>query len=241
MIEIKVDTRDAIKYLDSVQRKQIPFATSVALNTTASEVQKDASSKMSVFDRPRSQTQRGVYVAKSTKADLRAVIGIKNRQNSRVPVAEYLYPNVEGGGRVDKRSEILLKNAGILPKTMQTRPGPDARLDRYGNMSRGQIVQIVSYFRAFGSIKTSGRGLAGETQSGKLNRGKRTTANNFFVIPGVGVFQRVGKNTLFILTFIAPQNYPKRYDFETIARVSASKRFQGNFDKALRRALATAR
>lgn len=243
MIEISVraDVKNATRWLDDVQRRQVPFATKIALNNTAFEVQKDASIGMTVFDRPRSQTIKGIFVTKATKTDQSAIVGIKSRKTGRIPVVEYLYPNIEGGGRVDKRSEVLLKNAGVLPKDMQTRPGPDARLDNYGNMSRGQIVQIISYFKAFGSINTSGRGFTGNTHSAKLNRGARKNSKSFYVIPGVGVFQRVGKKSLFVLTFISPQNYPKRYDFTTIAKVSAQRRFKGNFEKALRGALETAR
>ena len=165
---MRVDNEQATRALTDIQRRQIPFATSVALNNTAKDVQESLTSAMSVFDRPKSVTRKGTYLKRSTKSSLTAEVGLKSRAAGSVPVAEYLAANIEGSGRVDKRSETLLRNAGILPAGMQTRPGPDARLDAYGNMSRGQIVQILSYFKTFGSIHTSGRGKAGPTQSAKL-------------------------------------------------------------------------
>lgn len=240
IVSVHVDIKDTLRDLNAIQRKQVPFAASVALNRTAFDMQRDGSDAMSVFDRPRGQTLKGLYVLKSKKTDLTAIVGVKSRKTGRIPVSEYLQANIDGGGRVDKRSEILLKNAGVLPKDMQARPGPDARLDRYGNMSRGQIVQILSYFKAFGSIKTSGRGFDGDTKSQKLNRGKRATARSMFVLPS-GVYERRGRQVQYILTFTRPELYPRSYDFETIARASAARHFRGNFDKALRNALVTAR
>lgn len=241
MLTITVDAKATTRWLNDVQKKQIPFATSVALNKTAWGVHKALVDGMSVFDRPKDATRRGVWVDKSTKANLVATVGLKTRAKGRVPVAEYLAANIEGGGRVDKRSEILLRNAGILPAGKQTRPGPDAKLDSYGNMSRGQIVQIISYFKAFGSIESSGRGLRGGTKSAKLNASTRKRrALSLFATP-LGVFERRGKATAWLITFIDPQKYPKRFAFEAVAVAAANRQFGPNFDAALAHALATAR
>jgi hypothetical protein len=240
MITIQVDTKEVTRLLNDIQRKQIPFATSVALNKTAQDVQTSLVSAMGVFDRPKPFTLRGVYVSRSTKANLTATIGLKTRDKGG-PVSEYLSANITGGGRVDKRSEILLRNAGILPAGMQTRPGPDAKLDAYGNMSRGQIVKIISHFRAFGSIAASGRGKAGGTQSATLNRSTRKPkAQMLFVTPS-GIYERRGKTVLGLITFIQPQHYRKTYDFKGIATTVAQRKFDRNFDSALAHALSTAR
>jgi len=244
MIEISVqaDIKAATRWLDDVQRKQIPFATSVALNKTASDVQNALVSEMRVFDRPKPVTKRGVYVVKSTKTKLTAVIGLKSRSSGAAPVAEYLAPNIAGTRRMDKRSETLLKQAGVIPHGKQTRPGPDARLDQYGNMSRGQIVQIISYFRAFGGIKSSGRGRPYETQSEMLNAPakRKRTGVSLFVTP-IGIWERKGRNTKLIVTFTEPQAYSKKYDFDRVARTAAERQFDANFRQALGNALATAR
>lgn len=238
MISIQVDTRETTRWLNDVQRNQIPFAASVALNKTAQDVQAGLVSGMSVFDRPKPYTLRGVYVTRSTKANLTATIGLKTRDKGG-PVSEYLAANITGGGRVDKRSEILLRNAGILPAGKQTRPGPDARLDAYGNMSRGQIVQILSYFRAFGSIATSGRGKSGGTKSTKINAGK-TRTRALFATPS-GVYERRRGQVLGLITFMQPERYQKRYDFSRIAGDVVQRTFNSNFQSALSNALATAR
>ena len=48
------------------------------------------------------------------------------------------------GPRVDKASERNLRARGILPAGMFVVPAEGARLDQYGNMSRGQMIQILS-------------------------------------------------------------------------------------------------
>lgn len=245
-VDIHVDTRAAERYLTTVQRKQIPFAASLALNKTADQVRGALTDAMSVFDRPKAVTRKGVYVRRSHKTALTAEVGLKSRASGAPPVDEYLAANIVGTlpRRKDKRSEILLRNAGVLPPGMQARPGPGARLDQYGNMSRGQIVQIVSFFRAFGSVNASGRRpkSGATTRSVVLNAPKvRKKSSAIFFATKTGIWQRRGKRIAQVLTFINPQTYKKRYDFRRTAEHVVRKRFRANYEAALGRALATAR
>jgi len=241
------DIQKATRLLDDVQKKQIPFASSVALNKTASEVQDALNAGTHVFDRPKPLTRKATYFKRSTKSNLVAEVGLKQR-TAGGPVDEYLEAEVEGGRRADKRSEILLKRAGILPAGFQTRPGSGARLDAYGNMSRGQIVQILSYFRTFGGIEQSGRNGRKATLSARLNRrsGARAAVEYFVVPPGypglaTGIWQRKARKVAPVLIFIRPPVYRKRYDFYGIATSVANARIDRNFNDALRYALDTAR
>lgn len=246
-INVEADIKEATRHLDGVQRKQIPFAASVAINNTAKDVQGALSTETRVFDRPKPLTTKGTYLKRSTKASLTAEVGLKQRMFGG-PVNEYLLAEVEGGTRAMKRSEILLQRAGILPAGYQTRPGSGARMDSYGNMSRGQIVQILSYFKTFGGIETSGRNARNKTQSAKLNRSTRSRAAvEYFIVPdgypglATGVWQRKGRAVKPILIFIRPATYRKRYDFYGVAQKTAKSRLGQHFDAALRRALETAR
>lgn len=58
-----------------------------------------------------------------------------------------------GGQRRDKRSEVALQRAGILPRGMQlaipATPFPGSE-DGYGNLKGSFLVQLISYFQAFG-------------------------------------------------------------------------------------------
>jgi hypothetical protein len=244
-IDVKADVRAATRWLDNVQRKQIPFALSYAINETAKEVQGGLAKEMSVFDRPKPATVKGTFIKRSTKANLEAVIGLKTRAQG-TPTSEYLNAQINPGRREDKRSEILLQRAGILPAGYQTRPGSGARLDAYGNMSRGQIVQILSYFQTFGGIRESGRFKGKTTKSRAINRTGAATGKYFIVPDGyaglaTGVWKRQGRKIEPILIFIKPAIYRKRYDFYGVANKIVRTGFVRQFDKALQYALATAR
>jgi len=253
-INIQDDIKEATRWLSDIQKKQIPFATSVAINKTMREVHSELTREMSVFDRPKSYTQGGVFYKKSDKRDLTSVVGLKARGGMQgiagskgAPLNEYLDAQIEAGTRADKRSEILLQRAGILPAGYQTRPGSGASIDRWGNMSKGQIVAILSYFRTFGLIKESGRFKGRDTQSAKLNRGTRTRAVEYFVVPegmpglATGIWRRQGRKIEPILIFIRPAIYQKRYDFYGVATKVIRSKLDRHFNEAMAHALATAR
>lgn len=258
-IDVRADIRAATRWLDDVQRKQIPFALSYAINETAKDVQGGLAKEMSVFDRPKPATVKGTFVKRSTKTNLEAVIGLKTRAQG-TPTSEYLHAQINPGRREDKRSEVLLQRAGILPAGYQTRPGSGARLDAYGNMSRGQIVQILSWFKAFGGIAHSGRGRGTkelvngkfqtfyDTKSQILNRNmKKRRVYEYFIVPdgmpglSTGIWKRQGRKIEPILIFIKPPIYRKRYDFYGVANKIVRTNFVRQFDKALQYALATAK
>jgi hypothetical protein len=244
-IDVRTDIKAATRWLDDVQRKQIPFALSYAINETAKEVQAGLAAEMRVFDRPKPATVKGTFIKRSTKTNLEATIGLKTRTQG-TPTAEYLYAQVNPGGREDKRSEILLQRAGILPAGYQTRPGSGARMDAYGNMSRGQIVQILSYFQAFGGIKESGRFKGKTTKSRAINR-TGAVSGKYFIVPdgyaglATGVWKRQGRKIEPVLIFIKPPIYRKRYDFYGVASKIVRTTFVKQFDKALQYAMATAK
>jgi|WetSurMetagenome_2_1015567.scaffolds.fasta_scaffold372341_1 hypothetical protein len=244
-IDVQVDIRAATRWLDDVQRKQIPFALSKAINDTAKEVQEGLSKEMSVFDRPKPATVKGTFVKRSNKTNLEAIIGLKTRDQG-TPTSEYLHAQINPGTRADKRSEILLQRAGILPAGYQTRPGSGARLDAYGNMSRGQIVQILSYFQAFGGISESGRFKGRTTKSRAINRTGAATGKYFIVPDGyaglaTGVWRRQGHKIEPVLIFIKPAIYRKRYDFYGVANKIVRTSFVRQFDKAFQYAMSTAK
>ncbi|WP_230685410.1 hypothetical protein, partial [Streptococcus pneumoniae] len=75
-----------------------------------------------------------------------------------------------------------------------TIPGKEAKLDAYCNMSRGQIVAILSYFRTFGlvaqgagNIGSYGSDRSGNARfinTGRMNRAKKTRARDaYFFVP----------------------------------------------------------
>ena len=56
-----------------------------------------------------------------------------------------------------------------------------------------------------------------------------------------GVWERRGKHLKQVITFIKPQQYPKRYDFTRIATSTVQRQFNDRFKAAMDYALSTAR
>jgi hypothetical protein len=253
MITIKM-VGSAARMLQT-QQKQVRFAMLTAMNQTAFAIRAELAKRMPAeLDRPKPSTLKSIQVEKAKKEDLTAVIRYK-KSGEGVPSDRFLPHNVTGGGRPDKRSELMLSAAGLLPDGMQTVPGAAAQLDAYGNMSRGQIVSILSFFKTFGQARwketRTGRagGVAGDLlNSTRMNRAARSRSNKvyFVVMPGdprlpAGIWQRQNKSAKPILMFVRRGRYQPRIKMKETGRLVVKRDFNRLFDAAYSRALATAR
>lgn len=230
--------------------KQVAFATSKAINATAKLVQDEEQKAISSkFDRPKMQTVKATRIVYSNKTNLRAIVSLKDRAGG-IPAAEYLHPNIGSSGtqpRNYKRSEFMLRRQGILPDGLFTVPGKGARLDQYGNMSRGQIVQILSYFQSFGKTALNSKRMnmtaAGREKAVRQQR-------QYFVIPVAdrksklypGIWQETpGRGITPVLMFVSRPMYKAIYDFAGLGEKVVRSRFRSEFDAALADALRTAK
>jgi len=152
--EIKfVGLSEVINNLDQLAKSQLPYAMSRTLNETAKQVKTELVRQMSIkLDRPTPYTRNALYMQAATKNNLVAEIGYKGRWEAGKgnPPVNWMYPLIEGVPRNTKRYEAALRRIGILPHGMAIVPGDACPLDAYGNIPRGLIIQILSYFRAFG-------------------------------------------------------------------------------------------
>lgn len=150
-MDMKIDLNQA-KLLEGKMKNialhKLPSAYKKALNQTARDINEAEVGEMKrVFDRPTPFTLRSTYVWYGRDYN---EIGIRFEAGKGTPAEKYLRPQVHGGDRNLKRFEKALQAKGILPRGMCAVPGSGATLDSYGNMSRGQIVKVLSYFSAFG-------------------------------------------------------------------------------------------
>lgn len=243
-IDARVDVTALIKKLSAVEKRQLPFATSKALNLTAKEVKAEVRKEMPrVFDRPTPFTLNSVYMSPATKKDLSAEVWLKDFAPKGTPAVEYLAPQVYGGPRRQKRSERWLQWRGILPSGMFWTPGPGARLNQYGNIPGGRITQMLSALKAFPEV-----GYMANITERSMKRNKKP--RDYFALPRsrgrlpAGVYERVGRGRRglrFTLAFIRQPYYKPRLPFFGIARRVHAREFGARFEKAWREALSTAR
>jgi hypothetical protein len=135
--------------LTRAQKEQLPFAIALALTETGKDVKDAAVAEMTrVFDRPTPFTLNSLFLKAATKQRLQAIVWFKDFAPKGTPAAEYLAPEIYGGGRRDKRSERLLQARGLMPRGWRLVPGVGLKLDQYGNISRADMVKILSALNA---------------------------------------------------------------------------------------------
>ena len=215
----------------------------LALTRTAYSVRDELKSSMaSVFDRPTRYTLNSLKVTPANRQTLQANVWFRTPQ--QFVSQHYIEPQVYGGSRIHKRFERRLHDVGILPPGWYAVPGPSARLNRYGNMSQGQIVQILSALRAFTE--------SGYTANRSRTAGTRRRSNIDYVAitPGgqgqsryvqPGIWIRNGPHFNKVLSFVRSVSYRKRFRFFEIGREVADRELPRQFSRALEDALRTAR
>ncbi|KAF0115597.1 MAG: hypothetical protein FD149_1556 [Rhodospirillaceae bacterium] len=215
----------------------------VALSRVAGEVKRGLVEEMRrSFDRPTPYTLNALRVKPATRQSMASLVLLKEFAGKGTPAHKFLSPSVEGGPRRLKRMEKALQRVGVLPAGRFIVPGWRADLDAYGNMSRGQIVKILSYFRAFPEMGyRANRPRSGEGGSRSRERYMVFTAGGR--LKPVGVYKLVPGSALLlpILKFIPSPDYVPRLDWWGVRERVVETRFAPLFDQALRQARATAR
>jgi len=271
-------------------KKQLPFAISIALNRTGFEVAKDLKTEMiNVFDNPSPFTLRSIRFAKadyktkkysfeiglqdlalkgsedtlsfSTSGGLRGTS--KGYQNT--PGNKFLYPQIYGGTRNARSSERRLREIGVMKDNQFWVKGEGARLNAYGDIAPGQIVQLLSALKAFRDDSNPDKGWLmdhnkGDKKTVGWRKSKNPLAEKLLVIkeyknkgklyPGIykltnPVKSKSGKvryeNLSPILIFMQNPTYKRRYDFFGVGQRSFDNKFENKLNEAIQYALATSK
>lgn len=238
---------------EGLSPRRLNAAMATALTRTALEVRDAVKTEMrAVFDRPTPYTMNSLFVRPATAQRLAADVYFKDdRAGSGTPATKYLLPQVEGGSRGAKGLEVALRAVGVLPAGWFVVPGAGARLDAYGNVSRGQIIQVLSQLRIT-LVAGATRNLPFDAR--KQIAAQRKAGGRFFVIkPGAkgaapGVYQRefgvqgsarggdvgVGsRNITPVFIFVRKASYRTRLDFDRITRATAAAKLPGHLRRAV--------
>lgn len=147
------NVRDIERDLSDLAIKQIPFATSLAINETLEDVQKNETKRLTrVFDRPTPFTKRAYARKRASKRRLSGSVFAKDAQ------AEYLRIQEKGGARLPKRRALVVPS-GI-------------RLNKFGNMARGSVARAIADPRVF-SGAPNGRSKAAAGLYRRMGKGGR--------------------------------------------------------------------
>lgn len=206
--------------------KQLPFAVSQALNSTAFDARKSInSSTKQYFDRPNRFTQTAFLAGKSTKRNLEATVFANNQQGR--DRARYLRFGIAGGTRPQKGFErkFLAEVVGTrtIPSGAQLVPTSLIKRDASGNVSLATIKRIQKGLTA----GTSGGFFVGTPKGG--NRPP-------------GIYRRSREQLLpqFVAT-TDKATYRPRFPMAQIGSKVVQRRFGLYLRSSLERAVASAR
>lgn len=251
-ISVKSELAQQISLWTRIAGDQMPFATAVALTRSAKNGKTEIERKMpSVIDRPTPYTMRGFRLYPATKRKLYAEVDFRESLSSGTQARDYLAPIVYGGSRKLKAFEKSLSRTGLLPSGYSAVPGSGAKMDRYGNMNRGQIVQVLSYLKSFGeqgySANITDKKRASLARGSKARRG----VTYFVGKPGggrlpLGVWMRTsfgaaGSSIKPLIIFVSNVGYRQQLDVPGIAERVVRETFPEELRKAVELALRTAR
>jgi len=212
-ISVKHDLKQMTKYLNKVEKKQIPFATTVALNDVAfgarTHLQRKAQQDL---DNPTPWTLNGFRVVKANKRTLKALVyiaGSRGLPGENQDRNKYMALQIQGGTRVPGQN--TKGRAIVIPTKHVPR-------NQYGNpKGRGVAKRIAQSKRGF---------------SGKIDE----TA-------GIWQNQGRGKNatTRLMFRYKDSVSYRPRFHFHRDGRAFVRQRFGEALSRAMAQALATGR
>ena len=202
-------------------RKQLPFASSVALNNTGFDIRQALNKgTLGAFDKPTTFTQKAFLTTKSKKTNLVVHVFAKDKEGS--DAARYLRFGVQGGARPPKGFERYfsgLPNDGTTARYFM--PTRQTKRDGKGNITRPTLKKLSTRV-------TNNTAFIG-------------TPRNSTRPPGLYVREKNNKLLAKFITTSSKPTYTGRFNIEAIAGKVVQRRFNQHFDKAMSKAIATAK
>ncbi len=251
MAKVTVDTSELVKLRERLgkMREQLPFATAQALTKTAQAGQAAVRQEMGrVFDRPTPYILDSTFIKPATKQSLEAHVYLKDIAGKAIAPSKAIGHQVAGGQRAWKRSEGALRAIGLMGVDENSVPGEAAKRDAYGNMDRGQIIQIIAYFQAFGEVGFKANTTQTRREKLKAGRAGKAYGVRYFLKrdrPGRGIYlsERTGFGYTMrpVLMFVRRAQYQRRLDMQRVVQDVARTQFKSWFADAWKQAIESAR
>jgi len=217
---------DALNAWLSGYQRQLPFATSRAINSVAFDARKAINSgTKGAFHNPVKFTQSAFLVQKSDKRTLTAFVFAQDEKGR--DRARYLRFGIQGGSRPQKGMDVFFErgvpNDGTIPAGAYFMPTSLVKTNSAGNITQGTLRRITA------GLNSNSRGgfFIGTPKGGSRP-------------PGIYRRSREQLFPYFIATTDKP-DYSKRFDIKGIGDKVIARNFQKHFDAAISQAIATAR
>lgn len=206
--------------------KQLPFATSVAINNAAFDARKAINSATKgAFNAPVKFTQSAFLVQKSKKRDLTAFVYAQDKAGK--DRARYIRFGIQGGSRPQKGMDVFFErgvpNDGTIPAGAYFMPTSLVKTNASGNITQATLRRIS-------------KGISGDPRGGFFVGTPRGGGRP----PGIYRRSREQLFPYFIATTDRP-DYTGRFNIESIGGKVINRNFGKHFDAALSKAVSTAR
>jgi len=242
---LKVDIEDAIKKLNLVQRKQIPFASKRTLQKLGKLIAKEKvpAHMREVFKSPNNLTLKSLNFKMVGNYEVRLDF-ISNVTKGNSPT-NYLAPvtrGVSGNQAYETRFSRFLKKSGIIPKDLYPVPfKPNLSKNSYNKVSQGNYSKTWSGLLRTKGAGKSGRGFRYFSIPDDRNRRRISTRQGSFNDLPKGIYRvkgRGGSGIQLLFTYAKrPPTVPKIFNYYGIASTSVVKDAPGIFREMLREAL----
>ena len=230
-MSVVAQTKQLTKFLSNAHRKQIPFASMMALNDVAfdarSYTQKSLPRRL---DRPTPAMVKSVQVQKAKKKNLVATVGFAGlgfkSSKWQESAAEIMKRHIMGGTRLAKGTPLRIPSE---PK------GGGIKLNKYGNIGgkKAKVAKMIGnndqFFEGIpkGNFNAKDRGIWERTpRNSKRKSNKKHKASGKIV-------QRIAYEPY--------ADYSSRYPFEKIVKLAVNKNYKKRFERAINKALRSAR
>lgn len=257
--ELRQMARDIRSQGRAIDRAQLEALDRLAVDVADAEVREIDDS----FDGATPFTRNSVFVQRTRNRVPEARVGLKNDYGTgQRGAVRWLRPEIEGGGRPQKAFERAIRGLGVMDGTQYIVPGAYAQLDAYGNISRGQLMQILSQLRAFTGAETQSRNLprdgdyernrSGRTPGQVRRAAYRRALGQYFAVgpmprgglrPGIYQRQVAGRRLVGpaspkprpVLIFVDRVEYERRFAFWDAGHYAIQRHWPQRMDEALAR------
>ena len=235
-LDVRADFKPALTHLEGFSERRIRAAIATAISRTAREVEKTWRLQFGArLDRPTPYTMRSTRVEFAKADTLTGRVYLK-ADGSGIPPAEYLSTQESGGDRNLRKFEQALVSKGSLPRGMKVVPGPYAKLDAYGNLSRGQIVQVLNQIG--GELSAGYRRVIGRTAA-KRSVAARRSGRAYVAIPQplgkleAGVYFREGRLLRPVMFYVKSTRYRARLELLESGTQTVRREIIGQVEQAI--------
>jgi hypothetical protein len=240
MLTIKIEGLDAARRtVDGFSDRRFAAAIATALTRTNRHLHQAWRDELAEsLDRPTPLTVRAPQRSKDATAQhLEVEVYISDQvRDGGTPPSDYLSTQEQGGDRGLKKFERALIARGSMRAGQRAVPGQYAQLDGYGNVSRGQLVQVLAQL---GTAFSPGYARVISADAVKRARSALRSGNTYIAVPErrgklrAGIYRKFAGDLLPVFFFVSTLRYPRRTSLIETARQLASTRFPAELRRSL--------